>query len=457
MSFPDRPPASGHARPWSLPEAPLRQLAGGPAIQTVRMGAQPLFLAAWTWPAARLQEPPAPRGALRLLTALLRHGTDRHSSEQIAHILDDRGARLRVSASTDSITVSVAGLSEHLPALLDLLDEVALQPAFAESHLERERSAALDLLHNEQSDPDHLANLWLCALVYGGHPYGQPSASAEGLAATTQADLRALHARITAPARGHLLVVGDIEAEPLLDQLCARHADRVGGGPLLALPGLPQPRPRRVVGVTRPGSEQTTIARGQLAIPRAHPDLHALRLANHALGGSSSGRLFTRLREELGLTYGVSSSVDAGLVGGDFSLSFTTAAARTAEACQALSASLGDFSTRPPAGEELERARRSMIGGYVHGTVGVAAVAGLLARGRVLGIDRADLAERPARIAALDDEAVQQAAARWITPADQSLVLVGVAEALDAALADEPDALRVDAEDTAYHRGDLIP
>jgi hypothetical protein len=75
----------------------------------------------------------------------------------------------------------------------------------------------------------------------------------------------------------------------------------------------------------------------------------------------------------------------------------------------------------------------------------------------VLGIDRADLAERPARIAALDDEAVQQAAARWITPADQSLVLVGVAEALDAALADEPDALRVDAEDTAYHRGDLIP
>jgi zinc protease len=212
-----------------------------------------------------------------------------------------------------------------------------------------------------------------------------------------------------------------------------------------------------VVGVTRPGSEQTTIARGQLAIPRAHPDLHALRLANHALGGSSSGRLFTRLREELGLTYGVSSSVDAGLVGGDFSLSFTTAAARTAEACQALSASLGDFSTRPPAGEELERARRSMIGGYVHGTVGVAAVAGLLARGRVLGIDRADLAERPARIAALDDEAVQQAAARWITPADQSLVLVGVAEALDAALADEPDALRVDAEDTAYHRGDFIP
>ena len=447
MSIPATPPPSGPTRPWSLPPAPLRSLPEGPTLQAVRMGRQPLVQLAWTWPAARLLEAPAPRGSLRLLTSLLRHGAGDLDSAALADRLDQMGARLRVSASTDSLTVSMAALSEQLDEALDLLDAVALRPTFPEAHLRREQKKALDLLRHERADPDHQANQWLCALVYGAHPYGQVSATAAGLAAVERDHLVDLHARITAPARGHLLLVGDLDPEALLDRLARRYADQRGGEPRLNLPGPASPRPRRVVGIARPASEQTSIARGQLLFPRLHPDLLPLRLANEALGGGSGGRLFTVLREEKGLTYGVSSELDAGLIGGDLTIAFSAATARTAEAVAALDQELLRFRDAPPGAEELDRARRKMVGSFVHSTVGAGAVAGLLARAHLLGLPLESLANRPAILQAITDGEAQAAAARWLRPGSQSLVLVGAAAALDEALADEDAVLRVDLDD----------
>jgi zinc protease len=59
--------------------------------------------------------------------------------------------------------------------------------------------------------------------------------------------------------------------------------------------------------VDRPGSEQATLQIGNKGINARNPDRYALEIANSALGGGASSRLFSNLREDKGFTYGISS------------------------------------------------------------------------------------------------------------------------------------------------------
>ena len=62
---------------------------------------------------------------------------------------------------------------------------------------------------------------------------------------------------------------------------------------------------------TKPNLKQTQIRLGQRGIPRNNEDFLKLRLANEILGGGFSSRLNQKIRDDLGLTYSIGSSIDA--------------------------------------------------------------------------------------------------------------------------------------------------
>jgi predicted Zn-dependent peptidase len=57
-------------------------------------------------------------------------------------------------------------------------------------------------------------------------------------------------------------------------------------------------------------TEQTHFCMGIRALERDHPDRFALRLLNAVLGENMSSRLFQEIREKLGLSYDINSSVE---------------------------------------------------------------------------------------------------------------------------------------------------
>ncbi len=64
-----------------------------------------------------------------------------------------------------------------------------------------------------------------------------------------------------------------------------------------------------------PDSRQAAVSIAIPAIMRSHPDYELLRLAVTGLGGYFGSRLNTELREERGLTYGVSAALVGSLDG----------------------------------------------------------------------------------------------------------------------------------------------
>src|SRR5207237_5152351 len=85
-----------------------------------------------------------------------------------------------------------------------------------------------------------------------------------------------------------------------------------------SLPAITRLSGTKIYLIDRPGSVQTEIFAGNLAVRRVDPDYIPLRVLNRILGSSVASRLFLNLREEKGYTYGAYSGVTANIYPGVF-------------------------------------------------------------------------------------------------------------------------------------------
>ena len=220
----------------------------------------------------------------------------------------------------------------------------------------------------------------------------------------------------TAPRRSRSSIVGDVDAERVLDRLEA------GLGLVGARTGPGHRRARRCRPPS-PGSETVRLADKAnadvvLALPsdltRTDPDFLACSLANAALGQSSlTSRLGVRVRDTEGLTYGIHSSFSATHVAGPFVVSLTVKP-ESREA--ALAATLDEIRKYVAGGmteKELAEEKSSRIGRFkvdLGSNAGIAAGPRRRDLLRVRG--RSYLDEFPAKVAAVTREQADAAFAR---------------------------------------------
>jgi len=119
-----------------------------------------------------------------------------------------------------------------------------------------------------------------------------------------------------------------------------------------------------VIVVDRPGSAQTEIRVGHLAVPRTHPDYLPFDLAVRILGGEGANRLFGVLRTDRGLTYGASADVRAYRNAGLIVAETDTRSPATAQALRLLVDEYARLQKEPVDGRELRGAQDFMSGNF---------------------------------------------------------------------------------------------
>ena len=251
-------------------------------------------------------------GLSHLVAEMLKEGTRRKTSAQLAEAVEFLGAHLEVGDDESQTVIQMRGLAEHLPQMMELLGEVVMTPRFDEQELRRLRQRELDRLQLAAGDPSTLARREMYRILYAGHPYAHVDATPEGIRAATRRDLQAWHRDHYVPNNSFLVVVGNVTPDAV--QAAAERAFRGWRSRPVAdvsFPAIPERSAREVVVVHRPGSQQSVIAIGNVALPRGSSDWVALEVANQVLGGSAAARLFMDLRERRSLTYGAYSGIDA--------------------------------------------------------------------------------------------------------------------------------------------------
>jgi zinc protease len=426
----ERPPRPLAARDVKFPPYAVRTLANGLQVIAVSHHEQPAVSLRLIVRAGGAQDPAAKPGVATMVAALLDQGTTTRSAEQIASAIDSIGGALGTGSSRDLSSVSAVVMKDSLNLALDMVSDVARNPAFAEEELDRQRQQFQSGLKVSYDDPDYLAGVVFDRLVYGFHPYGRPDAGTPtSVAAITRDDLVTFHKAWFGANNAILAIVGDVSS----DEAFAGAERAFGAWPrasnVVAPVGDLPPPTRRVVVIDRPGAVQTEIRVGHTALPRKHKDYLALDLAVKILGGEGGNRLHRVLRSERGLTYGASADTNALKEGGDVVADTDTRSDSTGEVLRLIVDEFWKLQRQRVQPRELADAQAYLTGSFPLTIETPSAIALQILNAVFYGLDLSELEDFRDRVNAVTVDDIQRVAREYLHPDRLSIVLVGDASA----------------------------
>ena len=303
-------PAVGPERPFQLAPRIEKTLPNGLRVIVTRQTAIPKVSITLTVLSGYSSDPADLTGLASLTADLIQEGTKTKSSRQIRRDVFGMGGSLSAAASQDYTSISLRGLSEFAPRLIDLVADVAINPTIPEDEVAILKQQHLQTVSQQKASPQFLANRTFRAALFGEHPYARTSETAASLTAMDRATLAAFHRDHYRPNNAFLLIVGAIEPDAAIAA-----AEKAFGGwtrgdvasPPYATP--PALSGRRVYFVQRPNSIQSSIVVGNMAVKRSDPRWYELTLANTIYGGAFNSRIVRNIREEKGYTYSPQSAL----------------------------------------------------------------------------------------------------------------------------------------------------
>jgi zinc protease len=302
--------------------------------------------------------------------------------------------------------------------------------------VERVRRETLSGILAAKDNPEAVAEKAFAPLVFGPHPYARPVEGLESTVPTlTREEAVAFHRAYYRPNNAVLVLVGDLTPRD------ARRAAKTAFGewernaiPPTSVPSIPALRERRVELIDK-DLTQATVVLGHVGIARMDPDFYAATVMNYILGGGGfASRLMTRIRDNEGLVYGISSGFDAKRFPGSFSVGLQTKTESAPAAVRAVLEEIAKIRSEGVTASELEGAKSYLAGSFPLRYETNSRLAGLLGMVELYGLGLTYFEDYPKKIRAVTLEDVRRVATRRLDPARYVLVVVGRTKEIAAAL-----------------------
>lgn len=365
-----------------------------------------------------VDEPADRRGVASFAAGMLKRGTTRRGSRQIAFDLENIGASASHSGGIDSATSSVRAASADFEDATEIFFECLREPAFDADEFEISRKAVIANLMRVEDDSFELTYRKYLKRRFAGHGYAHPSeGEIEDVQALSPEGCRAWHARTVRPENMLVAVGGDVDPDGVCAMLEKRFAD---------WPEAPNTEPTtrsdaRTAGLGETGLEENEkddieqgfIVVGYAAPEFSHPDRVALRVASAALGEGFSGRLFTILRDERSLAYAVGSFVASHRLGGHTALYIGTQPDRLDEAREGLVEQAEWIRNNTLSDDDLSRAKNYAAGKYAMSHQSIGSRLDFLTRWEDLGGGAEEDFGYVDRIKSVTARQIREAAEKW--------------------------------------------
>jgi predicted Zn-dependent peptidase len=252
-------------------------------------------------PGGCVYDPPKHLGIASVLTDLLTRGAGQRDSRELSLALDNLGLDRDESVGTLHVRFWGATLARNLAPALEIYADIVRRPHLPEDEMDAVKALALQDLQSLEDEPRQKLLIELRRRHYPA-PLGQDRrGTPEGIGSLNPKLIRNHYRRLFRPQGTILSVAGNIDWEPLRDQVERLFGDwKPAEEPVLTL--VPQ-----TVAYDHIAKEttQTQIGIAYPSVPIGHADYYAAQGAVNVLSGGMSARLFTEVREKRGLCYAV--------------------------------------------------------------------------------------------------------------------------------------------------------
>jgi len=356
---------------------------------------------------------PKDKGGVSGLTAgMLTKGTKQRTAREISEAVENMGASLNGYSGRNSFGLQGKYLRRDFEPGFRLFAESLREPTFPAEELEKKRRETLGALKQQKDQLTQSAFLLFLDAHYGEHPYGRnPLGTENSVRAMTPEDLQRYYGRWADPRNMVIAVSGDIGAEEALAAVRKGFSDfpeRPGYEPLGALP-VPHPAGIRKAEEQRE-KQQAHFVIGYPGARFTDPDRYSLDVLGSALAGMG-GRLFVNLRDRKSLAYSVTSFSSEQVDPGFFAFYMGTSADKLDVAVADTLKEIGEVKGGGVTQEELDRAKKWMIGSYEIGLQSNSSYADKMVYNELYGVGYEETFRAPEKIAAVTLSDVNRLAA----------------------------------------------
>jgi zinc protease len=410
--------------------APTREvLARGVTVLAKRTSTTPAVTLVANIRAGSVHDTPTHQGLAHFVSRTIDRGTDRHSADELAEQLDNRGVTLSTSVSRHTLSLSCTCLVEDMDDVLRLVAEIVMRPAFPPTEVDRRRGEIITLIRQDEDNPAAVAVETLMSMLFGAtHPYGRRlRGTVESVEGIDRGTLQQFHASHSVPTGLSLAVVGDIEPSHAID--AARSVfDGWSGGTSRDVTDAPMSlkggRQCRVVPMMN--KSQTDIAYGFATIARQDASYHAYWLMNNILGQYSlGGRLGDSIREQQGMAYYVFSSLEANLMPGPLVIRAGVSPANVVKAVASIDTELRKLVESGPTEQELIESKQYLIGSIPRTLETNMGIATYLQAAEFFDLGLDYDVRMPDLLRSVTHDQVHEAARRAIDPDHATIVVAG--------------------------------
>src|SRR5262249_41943460 len=234
-------PAVGPERPFQLAPRVERTLPNGLRIIVSRQTVIPKVSVTLTVLSGYSSDPADLTGLAALTADAVKEGTKTRTSKELRKQVFGMGGSLTAGVSQDYSSLSVRGLAEFAPQLVELVADVAMNPTLPAEEIAILKQQRMQNVMQQKASPQFLSNRTFRRALFGDHPYARTSETEATLNAIDRARIEAFHASHYRPNDAFLLVVGDVDPAAIVTVA----EKTLGGWPRgeVPKPGFPAPPP----------------------------------------------------------------------------------------------------------------------------------------------------------------------------------------------------------------------
>lgn len=249
-------------------------------------------------------------GVAAMVAGVLPQGTKNKTPEELEEEIELLGSSINMRAGSEEITFNASTLSRNFGKTVSLMKEILLEPRWDSAEFVMALTRTRNGIIQSEARPSSVAANQFSKLVYGpDHILGYDiRGTKQSIDKITIDDLKAFYEKNLSPSVTKIQVAGNVSQEEVLEALKPLEAEwKAKDVTYNSYTPPPAPEKSQIYFVDIPGSRQSVIYAGYLAISRDNPDYVKADFDNYRLGGAFTSILNQILREEKGFTYGARS------------------------------------------------------------------------------------------------------------------------------------------------------
>ena len=297
--------------------------------------------------------------------AMLREGAGSLSSAKFSEEIDFLGATITCRSNLDYITIKAVCLKEHLDRIAELLVLMVSKPRFDKVDFSNYCQKNKERLKVQVAKNDIKAYRLITEAIYGkDHPYGYNSSDIlyDNLHLSTVVNH---YEQFITAQNCQIFLAGELDEKnrEVVQKISQNISDKGLNG-MVDSPALTPQSPEQLTFSGHP--MQTSVRIGRRTFNRNHKDFNGLNFLSNILGGYFGSRLVKKIREEMGLTYGIYSMLDSYVYGGDFIISTEVANENVSLALSEIFEQMDILRDELVSNKEIELAKNYMLGNYLN-------------------------------------------------------------------------------------------